>query len=120
MGLEAASPPRQPLKPGAEAPCSVLVLAITLAVALSLLLILRPAAVAGAGGATGPLQQRPRRLGADASELAAAHALLAAWPEDKPKACILVLARNSDLEGVLSSVSELERRFNRQFEYPYW
>jgi len=49
-----------------------------------------------------------------------ARALLAAWPEDKPRACIVVLARNSDLEGVLSSIGQLERRFNARFAYPYW
>jgi hypothetical protein len=47
--------------------------------------------------------------------------LLADWPAGKPRACILILARNSDLEGVLSSVRQLERRFNAQpsARYPY-
>jgi len=30
-----------------------------------------------------------------------------------------MLARNSDLEGAVRSVRELEDRFNRQFGYPY-
>lgn len=56
------------------------------------------------------------------ADLAAARALLAAWPADKPRACITVLARNSDLEGVLHSVGQLERRFNARPDarYPYW
>ncbi|EFN54565.1 hypothetical protein CHLNCDRAFT_10179, partial [Chlorella variabilis] len=39
----------------------------------------------------------------------------------KPRACILILARNSDLHGVLSSVGQLERRFNAapHARYPY-
>ena len=125
MGLEAPSPPRQhrgtPKHGAGEAPCSVLMLAVAVAAALSCLLILRPGAAAG-GVAPLVLPHLHRRLGGGdgASELAAARALLASWPEGKPKACILVLARNSDLEGVLSSVAELERRFNRQFQYPYW
>ncbi len=56
------------------------------------------------------------------ADLAAAHALLEAWPQDKPRACITILARNSDLEGVLHSVGQLERRFNARSSarYPYW
>ena len=55
-------------------------------------------------------------------DLAAVAALLAAWPADKPKACITVLARNSDLTGVISSVRKLERTFNAAPDrrYPYW
>lgn len=30
-----------------------------------------------------------------------------------------MLARNSDVEGVLRSVRELEDRFNRKFQYPW-
>ena len=58
----------------------------------------------------------------DAADLAAVAALLAAWPADKPKACITVLARNSDLTGVISSVRKLERTFNAAPDrrYPYW
>ena len=58
----------------------------------------------------------------DSADLAAAAALLAAWPADKPKACITILARNSDLAGVISSVRKLERTFNAAPDrrYPYW
>ncbi|KAL4853975.1 Glycolipid 2-alpha-mannosyltransferase 1 [Chlorella vulgaris] len=71
------------------------------------------------GGAQGE-RVGPRRLG-PVDDLADARALLAAWPEDKPRACILILARNSDLDGVLRSVKQLERRFNAQpsAQYPY-
>jgi alpha 1,2-mannosyltransferase len=31
----------------------------------------------------------------------------------------LVLARNGDLNGVVSSMKQLEDRFNKQFHYPY-
>nr|NP_595614.2 putative alpha-1,2-mannosyltransferase Omh5 [Schizosaccharomyces pombe]Q96WW1.2 RecName: Full=O-glycoside alpha-1,2-mannosyltransferase homolog 5 [Schizosaccharomyces pombe 972h-]CAC37498.2 alpha-1,2-mannosyltransferase Omh5 (predicted) [Schizosaccharomyces pombe] len=34
-------------------------------------------------------------------------------------ATFMVLARNSDLDGVLSSMNSIERRFNRHFKYPY-
>jgi alpha 1,2-mannosyltransferase len=30
-----------------------------------------------------------------------------------------MLAKNSDFEGALRSVLELENRFNRKFHYPY-
>ena len=58
----------------------------------------------------------------DAADLAAITALLATWPADKPKSCITILARNSDLAGVISSVRMLERTFNAAPErrYPYW
>lgn len=89
------------------------------AAAVTLLLLLR---VTATGLAAAP-QVQPVRLAdgfGGAADLAAAQALLAAWPTDKPKACIMVLARNSDLKGVLSSVHQLERRFNRKHGYPYW
>jgi alpha 1,2-mannosyltransferase len=31
----------------------------------------------------------------------------------------MMLARNSDLKGVLESMEQMERRFNRQFGYPW-
>jgi alpha 1,2-mannosyltransferase len=31
----------------------------------------------------------------------------------------MMLARNSDLDGALSSIRELERQFNRNFGYPW-
>lgn len=34
-------------------------------------------------------------------------------------ATIVFLCRNSDLEGVVSSVRQLEDRFNRKFNYPW-
>lgn len=40
---------------------------------------------------------------------------------DQPRenAVIVVLARNKELEGVLSSMRYMERHFNRHFNYPY-
>ena len=40
-------------------------------------------------------------------------------PNARPKAAIVVLARNQDVEGVLMSMTRLERRFNAKFNYPY-
>jgi len=37
----------------------------------------------------------------------------------KANATFVILARNSDLDGVLRSVREVEERFNRQHNYPY-
>ena len=32
---------------------------------------------------------------------------------------IVSLARNTDLEGVVSSMEQMEDRFNKKFQYPY-
>lgn len=40
-------------------------------------------------------------------------------PNRRANAAFVVLARNSDLEGVLSSVRQMEDRFNRYYGYPY-
>ncbi|PFH54343.1 glycosyltransferase family 15 protein [Amanita thiersii Skay4041] len=37
----------------------------------------------------------------------------------KANAVIVLLARNGDLDGVLSSLKQMEDRFNRKFHYPY-
>lgn len=37
----------------------------------------------------------------------------------RANATMLMLARNSDLNGVLQSVREAEDRFNREFQYPW-
>ncbi|KFM24039.1 Glycolipid 2-alpha-mannosyltransferase 1 [Auxenochlorella protothecoides] len=52
-------------------------------------------------------------------DLRRAAALLASWPENKPKAAYFVLARQADLQGVIQSVGDLEARFNRKARYPY-
>jgi alpha 1,2-mannosyltransferase len=48
------------------------------------------------------------------------------WSEDKvapaarrANATIVMLARNSDIKGVLRSIKQMEDRFNRRFLYPY-
>lgn len=39
---------------------------------------------------------------------------------DKPiKACFVVLVRNSELDGILSTMLQLEHTFNSKFNYPY-
>ncbi|PPQ78267.1 hypothetical protein CVT25_011726, partial [Psilocybe cyanescens] len=40
-------------------------------------------------------------------------------PSRKANAAILMLARNSDLNGVVTSVKQMEDRFNKKFRYPY-
>lgn len=37
----------------------------------------------------------------------------------RANATLLMLARNSDLDGVISSVEQLEAKFNRKFNYPW-
>lgn len=37
----------------------------------------------------------------------------------RANATFVILARNSDLEGTVRSVREIEDRFNRRFRYPY-
>ncbi|KAI0054090.1 glycosyltransferase family 15 protein [Auriscalpium vulgare] len=49
------------------------------------------------------------------------------WPDNsthpvherRANATIVMLARNSDLKGVVKSIKQLEDRFNKQFRYPY-
>lgn len=40
-------------------------------------------------------------------------------PKSRARAAVVVLARDSDCEGVLLSMGRLEKRFNAQFKYPY-
>lgn len=40
-------------------------------------------------------------------------------PPHRANATLVMLARNSDLNGVISSVEQLEARFNRKFNYPW-
>lgn len=40
-------------------------------------------------------------------------------PSRRAKAAIVVLARNSDLDGVLLSMQHMEQRFNGKYRYPY-
>ena len=37
----------------------------------------------------------------------------------KAKAAIVILARNSDLEGLQKSIPQFEKTFNKKFQYPY-
>ena len=39
--------------------------------------------------------------------------------EGAANAVMLMLARNSELEGAVSSVKQLEENFNRRFHYPW-
>ncbi|KAF7727876.1 alpha 1,2-mannosyltransferase 2.4.1 [Apophysomyces ossiformis] len=38
---------------------------------------------------------------------------------DRVKAAFVILARNSDLTGIRSTIRQIEDRFNRKFKYPY-
>jgi len=40
-------------------------------------------------------------------------------PPHRANATLVMLARNSDLNGVISSVEQLEAKFNRKFNYPW-
>jgi len=40
-------------------------------------------------------------------------------PSRKARAAFVVLARNGDLEGVLSSMKQMEDRFNKRYQYPW-
>jgi alpha 1,2-mannosyltransferase len=40
-------------------------------------------------------------------------------PPRRANATLVMLARNTDLNGVISSVEQLEARFNRKFNYPW-
>ncbi|KAH8549321.1 nucleotide-diphospho-sugar transferase [Umbelopsis sp. PMI_123] len=40
-------------------------------------------------------------------------------PDDPVRACFVVLVRNQELNGLLSSMRQLEDTFNRKFNYPY-
>ena len=49
------------------------------------------------------------------------------WPENnatfvpnrRANATIVMLARNSDINGVAKSIKQMEDRFNKRFRYPY-
>ena len=40
-------------------------------------------------------------------------------PEQRANATFFILCRNSDLNGAMRSVMEIEARFNRKYRYPY-
>ncbi|KAH8106979.1 glycosyltransferase family 15 protein [Cristinia sonorae] len=47
------------------------------------------------------------------------HEEAVAAPDRKANAAFVILARNGDLNGISSSVKQMEDRFNRKFHYPY-
>ncbi|KAI0630595.1 glycosyltransferase family 15 protein [Trametes polyzona] len=50
------------------------------------------------------------------------HEIEAKYPSNSTRranAVLLMLARNSDVEGAVSSIKELESRFNKRFQYPW-
>jgi hypothetical protein len=53
------------------------------------------------------------------------HDTVVAAPHDtaasgkRANAAFVILARNSDLKGVIPSVKQMEDRFNKQYKYPY-
>jgi len=48
-----------------------------------------------------------------------ANATCTLLPTRKANAVFVLLARNSDLNGVVSSMKQMEDRFNKKFQYPY-
>ena len=38
---------------------------------------------------------------------------------EKPKACLLAVVEDDDMEGILKSINEMEDKFNRKFNYPW-
>lgn len=58
-----------------------------------------------------------RPIYADATEDAAVASRVRL--EQRVRAAIVVLARDSDCEGVLRSMARMEQRFNAKFGYPY-
>jgi alpha 1,2-mannosyltransferase len=40
-------------------------------------------------------------------------------PERKANAAIVSLARNGDIDGIVSSMKQMEDRFNKRYGYPY-
>jgi alpha 1,2-mannosyltransferase len=40
-------------------------------------------------------------------------------PERRAKAALVVLARNGDLDGVMTSMKQMEDRFNKKFQYSW-
>ena len=51
--------------------------------------------------------------------LAPSDTIYATKDSDRANACILILARNSDLDGVLHSLKSFEANFNSKYKYPY-
>ncbi|KAJ8074232.1 hypothetical protein PM082_012539 [Marasmius tenuissimus] len=62
---------------------------------------------------------RPPRPPAAQNGSATNHTRLVPTGEGKENATLLILARNSDIDGVLSSMEQLEGRFNKRFGYPW-
>ncbi|KAI9263350.1 nucleotide-diphospho-sugar transferase [Phascolomyces articulosus] len=40
-------------------------------------------------------------------------------PDDPVNACFVILVRNSELEGIKSSIEQMEKTFNNKYNYPY-
>jgi alpha 1,2-mannosyltransferase len=45
--------------------------------------------------------------------------LLATDAQRRANATFIMLARNSDIDGAVRSIRQMEERFNRQYNYPY-
>ena len=41
------------------------------------------------------------------------------WFNDRPKAAIISLVRNEELEGILQSMRQLEYHWNKRYRYPW-
>ena len=40
-------------------------------------------------------------------------------PDDPVRACFVILVRNSELNGIASTIRQIEQRFNQKYQYPY-
>ena len=40
-------------------------------------------------------------------------------PDDPVRACFVILVRNRELDGIASTIRQIEERFNKKFQYPY-
>lgn len=47
------------------------------------------------------------------------HETASSWFNDRPKAALISLVRNEELDGILQSMRQLERHWNRRYNYPW-
>lgn len=45
--------------------------------------------------------------------------ILTEHDEEKVKGCFVILIRNNELEGIVSTMSQIEDTFNGKYDYPY-
>ncbi|KAI6131710.1 alpha-1,2-mannosyltransferase [Pisolithus croceorrhizus] len=70
-------------------------------------------------GLSMPLGITQSSVSHEVAQEAATHEASAAPTVRKANATFIILCRNSELDGIIQSVREVEDRFNRDFNYPY-